>query len=85
MRGWASLLPQRRAHRGRRDSPHDIVAPGVKHTPIEKLFPDHKDEIVTCASVSKTFNLAGMAYSNIIIHDPISRHSGPRGPRRTAA
>lgn len=49
---------------------HDIVAPGVKHTPIEKLFPDHKDEIVTCASVSKTFNLAGMAYSNIIIHDP---------------
>lgn len=49
---------------------HDIVAPGVKHTPLEKLFPDHKNEIITCASVSKTFNLAGMAYSNIIIHDP---------------
>ncbi len=49
---------------------HDIVAPGVKHTPIEKLFPEHKNEIVTCASVSKTFNLAGLAYSNIVIHDP---------------
>lgn len=49
---------------------HDIVAPGVEHTPIEKLFPGHKNEIVTCASVSKTFNLAGLAYSNIIIHDP---------------
>ena len=49
---------------------HDIVAPGVKHTPLEKLFPEHKNEIITCASVSKTFNLAGMAYSNIIIHDP---------------
>lgn len=49
---------------------HDIVAPGVQHTPIEKLFPDHRNEIITCASVSKTFNLAGMAYSNIVIHDP---------------
>lgn len=49
---------------------HDIVSPGVKHIPIELLFPEHKHEIVTCASVSKTFNLAGLAYSNIIIHDP---------------
>ena len=49
---------------------HDIVAPGVKHIPLDKLFPEHKNEIVTCTSVSKTFNLAGMAYSNIIIHDP---------------
>lgn len=49
---------------------HDIVAPGVRHIPIEKLFPEHKNEIVTCTSVSKTFNLAGMAYSNIILHDP---------------
>ncbi len=49
---------------------HDIVAPGVKHTPLEKLFPEHKEQIITCASVSKTFNLAGMAYSNIVIHDP---------------
>lgn len=49
---------------------HDIISPGVTHTPLEKLFPEHKDHIVTCTSVSKTFNLAGMAYSNIIIHDP---------------
>ncbi len=49
---------------------HDIVAPGVKHIPLETLFPEHKNEIITCTSVSKTFNLAGMAYSNIIIHDP---------------
>ena len=49
---------------------HDIVAPGQKHTPLEMLFPEHRNEIITCTSVSKTFNLAGMAYSNIIIHDP---------------
>lgn len=49
---------------------HDIVAPGHKHIPLEKLFPEHKNDIITCASVSKTFNLAGMAYSNIVIHDP---------------
>lgn len=49
---------------------HDIIAPGVKHIPLEKLFPVHKNDIITCTSVSKTFNLAGLAYSNIIIHDP---------------
>lgn len=49
---------------------HDIVAPGYKHIPLEKLFLERKNEIITCASVSKTFNLAGLAYSNIIIHDP---------------
>lgn len=49
---------------------HDIIAPDEKHIPLEKLFPVHKDKIVTCTSVSKTFNLAGLAYSNIIIHDP---------------
>lgn len=49
---------------------HDIVAPGVRHHPIETLFPDQKNLIVTCASASKTFNLAGLAYSNIILHDP---------------
>lgn len=48
---------------------HDIVAPDVKHIPLEKLFPEHKNEIITGTSASKTFNLAGMAYSNIIIHD----------------
>ncbi|MDD3337241.1 MAG: PatB family C-S lyase [Lachnospiraceae bacterium] len=49
---------------------HDIVAPGVKHIPLAKLFPEHQNEIITCASVSKTFNLAGLAYSNIVICDP---------------
>ncbi len=49
---------------------HDIIAPGQKHIPLAKLFPERKNDIITCASVSKTFNLAGLAYSNIIIHDP---------------
>lgn len=48
---------------------HDIVAPDVKHIPLVKLFPEYKNDIVTCTSVSKTFNLAGLSYSNIIIHD----------------
>lgn len=49
---------------------HDIVAPGYRHIPLEKLFPERKNDIVTCASVSKTFNLAGLSYSNIVIYDP---------------
>ena len=49
---------------------HDIVNPNYKHIPIAKLFPDQLDNIVTCTATSKTFNLAGFAYSNIIIHNP---------------
>ena len=49
---------------------HDLVNPKFKHIPIAKLFPDQKNNIVTCTATSKTFNLAGFGYSNIIIHDP---------------
>lgn len=48
---------------------HDIVNKNCKHIPLAKLFPEEKEKIVTCTAVSKTFNLAGMAYSNIVIHD----------------
>jgi len=33
------------------------------------LFPEHKKQIITATAASKTFNLAGMHLSNIIIHD----------------
>lgn len=49
---------------------HDIVSPEATHIPLAKLFPEHKNDIITCASVSKTFNLAGLSYSNIVICDP---------------
>jgi cystathionine beta-lyase len=47
----------------------DLVRKGIKHTPIQLLCDDYKDKIVTCIAPSKTFNLAGMQLSNIIINN----------------
>jgi len=44
----------------------DLVRKGSVFTPFQKLFPD-SDQIVTCISASKTFNLAGMLMANMII------------------
>lgn len=44
----------------------DLLRTGLRHTPLAKLFPEN-DQIVTCMSSSKTFNLAGLGISQIII------------------
>ena len=44
----------------------DILRGGQKFTPLAKLFPD-SDQIITCMAPSKTFNLAGFLFANIII------------------
>ncbi len=46
----------------------DLVRCGLHHTPMGKIMPDYR-RLVTCMSASKTFNLAGMLFSNIIIRD----------------
>ena len=49
----------------------DLTRRNVVHTPMLKLAaeiaPDYCDRIVSCVAPSKTFNLAGLAFSNIII------------------
>lgn len=47
----------------------DLVRRGLKHIPLEKAFPEYRNKIITATAPSKTFNLAGMPMSNIIIHD----------------
>lgn len=44
----------------------DLLRAGRRHTPLAKLFPE-SDQIVTCMSSSKTFNLAGLQLANLII------------------
>lgn len=44
----------------------DLVRKGNVFTPLAKLFPG-SDQIITCMSPSKTFNLAGLMLANIII------------------
>lgn len=47
----------------------DLIRKGVKHTPLQLLCSYYKDKIVTCVAPSKSFNLAGMQLSNIIINN----------------
>ena len=50
----------------------DLIRCGKKHIPMAKVMPDYK-KLITCMAPSKTFNIAGMAFSNIIIRDPALR------------
>jgi cystathionine beta-lyase len=45
----------------------DIIINGYKHTPIAMLSDKIANNVITCTSASKTFNLAGLECSNIII------------------
>jgi cystathionine beta-lyase len=48
----------------------DLTRAGQRHIPLETLFPEHKEKIITCVAASKTFNMAGLLTSNVILHDP---------------
>ena len=45
----------------------DLTRKGIVHTPLLKAAPEYADHIVVCTAPSKTFNLAGMQLSNIVI------------------
>ncbi|MEM9886859.1 MAG: PatB family C-S lyase [Bacteroidota bacterium] len=44
----------------------DLLRAKESFTPLAKIFPD-SDQIITCMATTKTFNLAGFQFSNIII------------------
>lgn len=46
----------------------DLLRQGVKHIPMAKIMPEYK-KMITCTSVSKAFNMAGMMFAEIIIRD----------------
>ncbi len=48
----------------------DIVYPGSTHTAFASIDPKFADRTITCTSASKTFNLAGLHISNIIVPGP---------------
>lgn len=52
----------------------DLIRHGKRHIPMGKVLPDYK-KLITCMSASKTFNLAGLMFSNIIIRDPKLRET----------
>ena len=50
----------------------DIVRTGRRHIPMAKIMPDYP-KLITCMSASKTFNMAGLMLSDIIIRDEATR------------
>lgn len=46
----------------------DLLRQGVKHIPMAKIMPEYK-KLITCTSVPKAFNMAGMMFAEIIIRD----------------
>ncbi len=53
----------------------DLVLPGYKHTVLANLSEKIADKTITCVAPSKTFNLAGLSTSSVIISNPELRKS----------
>ena len=51
----------------------DLILPGYSHTPAAKLSEKIAEITVTCIAPSKTFNLAGLSTSSVIISNPVLR------------
>jgi cystathionine beta-lyase len=52
----------------------DLIRQGQVHTPLAKIMPDYP-KLITCMAPTKTFNMAGLSFSNIIIRDPELRET----------
>ena len=50
----------------------DLVRQGLRHIPMGKIMPDYQ-KLITCMSASKTFNMAGLMFSDILIRDRAER------------
>lgn len=46
----------------------DLLRSGLRHIPMAKIM-DTYEKLITCMSASKTFNMAGLMFSDIIIRD----------------
>lgn len=52
----------------------DLIRVGQKHIPLGKVMPKY-DRLITCMAPSKTFNMAGLMISNVIIrNDELREH-----------
>ena len=56
----------------------DLVLPGFTHTPLAAISDEIAASTITCIAPSKTFNLAGLSTSNVIISNPALRKSFSR-------
>lgn len=47
----------------------DLIRTGKRHIPTAVVEPDY-EKLITCMAASKTFNMAGLMFSNVIVRDP---------------
>ncbi|GKV65884.1 MULTISPECIES: MalY/PatB family protein [unclassified Sporosarcina] len=57
---------------------YDFTMPGYKHTVLATVSDQVQANLITCTAPSKTFNLAGMMTSNVIISDQDLRETYKR-------
>lgn len=62
---------------------HDLIFSGHTFTPLASLSADIASHTITCTAPSKTFNLAGLKTSNIIITDSAIREKFQTELRRS--
>jgi len=53
----------------------DLILPGFTHTPMASLSEEIAENTVTLIAPSKTFNIAGLSTSSVIIQNPVLRKS----------
>jgi len=53
----------------------DLIMPGHKHSPFATISNEFAPKLITCTAPSKTFNLAGLIASNVIIEDGALRRA----------
>jgi len=53
----------------------DLIMPGIHFTPYDTLGEEFTQSAIICTAASKTFNLAGLHCSNIMIADPAKREA----------
>jgi len=54
---------------------HDLILPGYQHTLFSTISEDFEQNTIMCTAPSKTFNIAGLQISNIIIPNEKIRES----------
>ena len=52
---------------------NDLIMPGYEHTVMATLSREASMNCIVCTAPSKTFSLAGMQTSNLIVEDPVKR------------
>jgi len=63
---------------------HDLIMPGFKHTVYATLSKEAEQNCLVCTAPSKSFNLAGLQTSNIIIPNPEIREVFQREMERAS-